>query len=204
MIHKKFKKYIFFIAAAGIIISGLWHTGILKLWYYGMSYIANNTNSFTTEYGELVPGEYDLIINLDDLESNIGKELYRDGKNRIYISWIDNTGKASTGGYRIGFRSQGEYSQNGAVLISGTVHTVTNDHSFSSNMSALMAAGYNGKTYSCNVYSTGGINYRDGDSFAFYLFPSDAYENGEVSLQEKGTVHITVTNLYKNVWTKKP
>lgn len=41
------------------------------------------------------------------------------------------------------------------------------------------------------------------DDFSFYIFPPEAYDSKEISLDEEGTVKLTVTNLYKNIWTKR-
>lgn len=195
-------KRLLILTAAAVAAAALWYTGIFGLLFNGISYIANDTKTYTQENSQIVPGQYELTVNLADLDSNIGKELYNDGSNRIYVSWIDNTRQVSTGGYRIGFRSCGEYSLNGAVLISGIAHKAVDNQSFTSDMSAKMTGVYNGKTYNCGVYGTSGLNYKDGDDFAFYLFPGDAYNNGEITLEEKGDIRLTVTKLYKNVWTK--
>lgn len=52
------------------------------------------------------------------------------------------------------------------------------------------------------MFSTSGL-IKDGDDFGFYVFPSKAYYNGEVSLNEKGIIELSIKNLYKNIWTKK-
>lgn len=151
--------------------------------------------------GYLIPDEYSISISLNDLKSNIGKELYNDGENKIYVSWIDNTGNSNTGGYRIGFRSIGKYSINGATLVSGARHETVNN-SFTTYMSAKMTARYKNKVYDSNEFGTNSLNYKDGDEFAFYIFPSEAYDNGEITLQESDIVELSIKNLYKNIWTK--
>ncbi|MCT4544474.1 MAG: hypothetical protein N4A63_13085 [Vallitalea sp.] len=57
----------------------LWLTGLIGLWTEGISYIANNTKKFSDEKGYILKGEYLISIDLSDLDSNIGKELYNDG-----------------------------------------------------------------------------------------------------------------------------
>ena len=186
-----------------VIILMLWGTGLIELWTKGIATIANNTKEFTDINGHVIQDEYTVSIDLDDLQSNVGKGLYDDGNNKIYISWIDNTGNSSSGGYRIGFRSRGHYSLTNATLVSGIHHATIGGNSYTSVLSAKMSVKYNNKVYNSREFGTSGLNYRDGDDFAFYIFPSELYENGEISLNEKGTVYLTVTNLYKNVWTKK-
>ncbi|MGO4108504.1 hypothetical protein [Paenibacillus sp. YAF4_2] len=144
----------------------------------------NNTEDSTDQNGEMMSEEYTVSIDLSDLESNVGKELYNDGTNKIVVLSVDNTGNANSGGYRISFRSKGTYS-------------------FTAEMSAKMTATYKNKYYESSVFGTGGINYKDGDEFAsFYIFPHEAYDQ-EITLQETGTVLLTVTNLYKNSWSRK-
>ncbi len=202
--RKKVNKIsIILVAIIAVIFAALWFTGIIGLWIHGMAYIADNTKTFTDTEGYVVQGEYSISINLDDLQSNLGKELYNDGSSKIYVSFIDNTGSTNTGGYEIGFRSSGEYSLSQATLVSGIHHKTVDESSFTMDMSAKMTAKYNGKIYISKEYGTSGLNYKDGDDFSFYIFPIEAYEKGEISLQEKGTVQLTVTNLYKNMWTKK-
>lgn len=203
LIMKSNGRKIGIISLLAIVLLTLWLLGMIGLWTSGMAHIANNTKEFTDRKGQVIQREYSMSIDLADLQSNIGKELYIDGTNRIYVSWIHNSGNSRTGGYQIGFRSSGQYSLNHATLISGVHHAAVGEHSFTSNMSAKMTARYNGKVYNSQQAGTSGLNYKDGDDFSFYIFPTDAYQSGEISLDEKGKVYLTVTNLYKNVWTRR-
>lgn len=180
----------------------IWRAGFLGLWQEGMAFIANNTQDFNDKNGNLIPGEYTLSIDLSDLKSNIGKEIYNDGEYRIYVSWIDNTGAINSGGYRIGFRSVGKYSLSGASLISGIQHKTVGEHSFTTVMTAKLQAEYKMQLYNSPTYGLTGLNYKSGDDFSFYLFPIMAYKRKEVTLEETGTVELTLSNLYKNIWTK--
>lgn len=186
-----------------IIIFILCFTIGIGLWLNGISYIANNAKKYSDEEGHIIENEYQISINLYDLESNIGKELYNDGESKIYVSWIDNTGSSNSGGYRIGFRSSGKYSLNGATLVSGACHETVDNKSFRTYMSAKMTAKYKDNIYNSSVLGTSGLNYKDGDEFAFYIFPSETYDKEEVSLNENGSVKLSIKNLYKNIWTKK-
>ncbi|MCK9860719.1 hypothetical protein [Paenibacillus sp. ATY16] len=177
--------------------SGLWF-----LTTEGMAAIANNTEDYTDQNGYVLPEAYKISIDLSDLDSNIGKELYDDGTYKIYVSSLDNTGSARSGGYRIGFRSKGTYSHHGASLVSGVWHKTVDEHSFTTIMSAKMAAAYNNKNYTSSQFAISGLNYKDGDDFGFYIFPSEAYGK-DISFQETGTVELTVTGLYRNSWSKK-
>jgi hypothetical protein len=198
------RKKILFITTPFVVVILLifWLTGMISLWTEGMSYIANNTNEFSDKKGHIVKGEYSISIDLSNLESNIGKELYKDENHRIYVSWID-PGRVNTGGYIIGFRSSGQYSLTDASLISGIHHATVNESSFTSSMTAKMISEYNGKIYDGSISGMGGLNYKDGDEFSFFIAHTNSNETNENLLNGKGIVDITVTNLYKNIWSNK-
>ncbi|WP_336770836.1 hypothetical protein [Paenibacillus sp. MMO-58] len=132
----------------------------------------------------------------------MGKELYNDGAHRIFVSWLDNVGLQG-GGYRIGFRAVGTYSRNGASLISGTQYKTLGENNFSIEMVAKMKSEYKGSIYESATYGGGGLNFKDGDEFSFYLFPNNAYEKDGITLNENGIVRLTVTGLYQNLWSRK-
>ncbi|SDW21236.1 hypothetical protein [Paenibacillus sp. CF384] len=190
------------IGAAVVVLLYYLLVGFPAAWTMQMADIANNTDKFTDKHGYTVPGEYSVTVDLADLESNVGKELYNDGAHRIYVMWFDNV-DLQGGGYRIGFRTVGTYSSNGASLISGTHHKTVGEHEFTSETSAKMTAEYNGNVYESATYGTSGINFKDGDEFSFYLFPNDAYKKDGITQDEKGTVRLTVTGLYQNLWSRK-
>lgn len=200
--YSRKKQAIFLIPVIVFILLVLWIPGVIGIWTEGIPNIAYNTEDFTDTKGHIVEGEYSVSIDLSNMESNIGKDLYNDGNHRIYVSWIDNTG-VDTGGFRIGFRSSGNYSLKNASLISGIHHATVDENSFTSNMSAKMTATYNGRSYNSSVFGISGLNYKDGDDFSFYIFPAEAYEKEEILLNEKGIVKLIVKDLYKNIWSKK-
>ncbi len=202
MKSKGIKIAIVSVSLIAVIVFSLWVTGIIGLWIDGMPYIVNSSDKIYPS-GNKIPGAYTISINLGDLESNIGKDLYNDGEYRIYVGWIDNTGNLNTGGYMIGFRSSGNYSLNGATLVSGLQHKVTDQYSYETVFTAEMVAEHNGNVYNSSIHGASGINYKDGDFFSFYIFPTEAYENGEITLDGKGTVDLTITNLFKNTWIRK-
>jgi hypothetical protein len=187
----------------GVLLFVFWLTGLLGLWIEGMRYVVSNTDKYNFEEGHMVDGEYSVSIDLSDLQSNMGKELYNDGTHKIYVSGVHNSGNKNTGAYEIGFRSSGHYSLTGASLVTGTQHMMIDESSFTSEVTAKMKSKYKGETYDVFYTGSSGINFRDGDEFSFSLFPHDAYDTKEISLDEKGMVEVTVTNLYKNIWSEK-
>lgn len=182
---------------AAIILTTLWLTGTIDLWINGISYVAGNIKVFSNT-GYTIQEEYSVSIDLGDLESNVGKDLYNDGTHRIYVARV----VFSDNRYEVGFRSSGKYSLSGATLVSGVNHFYKGG-SFYSEMSAKMVVEYNNKVYNSSNAGLSGLNFKDGDSFGFYLFPHEAYESGEISPNEEEIVNLTVSNLYKNIWIKK-
>lgn len=197
------KQWLLYIVCSMIIVLVCWWIGLFGIWISGISSIANNTNKFTHITGHVVEGEYSIDIDLSNLESALNKEIYNDGIHKIYVSYLNSTGNSDTGGFQIGFRSSGSYSLTGATLISGIHHETVKENAYKINMSAKMTAEYNGKLYESSEAWVSSLNYKDGDDFGFYIFPSHVYDSGEISIDEKGTVTLTLTNLYKNIWTKK-
>jgi hypothetical protein len=191
------------ILLAVLIVFTCWRIGLTGLWTEGIAFIANNTKDYDLEKGHFVKGDYSISIDLANLKSNIGKDLYNDGTYRIYVDWINTPRNMNTGEYRIGFRTSGKYSLDGATLISGNRYVRFDDHSFGEDFTAKMSARYHGKLYTSQESGQSGLNYKDGDEFAFYIFPSEAHEAKEISLNEKGEVVLTVSHLYKNKWHKR-
>lgn len=123
-----------------------WRTGLLELWSKGIPSIANNTEKYSDEAGYVLDGSCTIQIDLADIQSNIGKELYNDGRHKIIVEWINISG-VSVEGIHIGFRSFGDYSTDGATLISGVHHITNNDRSFSTLMTAKVIAKYKNNQY---------------------------------------------------------
>lgn len=87
-------------------------------------------------------------------------------------------------------------------MISGVHHLALGPQMFTSRMVAKMTAEYKGNSYNSSEAGHGGLNYKNGDDFSFYIFPSEAYAENEVTVNESGQVRITISHLYKNVWRK--
>ena len=178
----------------------IWLSGLLGTWPTGMPFIVGDTDKYHVEKGHTVKGTYSLTVDLTNLESNLGKDLYNDGTHRIYVTHIQTSDHV--GVYDIIFRSTGPYSLSGASLVSGIHHAMIRDHEFTSDMSAKMSTEIDGKTYENYPLGTSGINFRDGDEFGFYIGPTDVLETDDKILEEKESMKITVSNLYQNIWSK--
>ncbi len=172
----------------------------------GMSYIANDVDNYTYSLTN-VDADCVFTVDLDNLDSNTGKVIYHNNDGCRIIIHIVQKQDVNVGGYRIIFRSIGTYSINGAKLISGIYHEIWRDENSGNpygtyHMEATMKCIYNGKIYDSNVQGLSGISYKNGDSFGFYLFPSEAYKNGDVPLDNAGTAEIIISNLAINEWRR--
>ncbi len=172
----------------------LWFTGVFSLLTNGIRYIAGNVDEYST-HAKPVNGEYTVKIDLRELESNIGRTLYDDGKNKIYVSLVFAHNEVE---YQIYFRSVGTYSLNGATLVSAIEHAYS-DRGFTNIFHAKAKATYRGETFELFPSGSTGLNYRKGNEFGYYLFPHDK----TVSLEEATIIEVTLSNLYLNVWSKR-
>ena len=93
------------------------HSNAYGVWTRGLGYMNNSPDKYVLSYHE-IPGEYSLEIDLNDLESNVGKRIWQDGEQYIEVYLVDET----DGRYRIFFRSHGVYEMQKGNLISGTKH----------------------------------------------------------------------------------
>jgi len=184
-----------------IIYGMLRQAGYVGMWREGIAYAAGSLDKYSYDH-MVMDGEFEITINLDDLDSNKGKVLYDKDGLLIDVAVVDEVGIMG-GGYRIHFRSHGKYSVDQATLVSGIKHYATESRWYSSSNDADLRSEYNGKQYEGSVMGASGLNYKDGDMFSFYLFPQEAYKNKEVTFDKAGTVKVIVSNLSLNQWNKK-
>lgn len=186
--------------AAAVLLLGLWKSGYIDYWQHGIADIANDTASFTDEGGHVLEDAYSITLDLSNLDSNLGAELYNDGTHRIYLSWLRASDHFP--GYEVGFRSSGHYTRSGASLVSGIRHaTVDDGRSFTMDMSAVMTVDHT--AYIASPSGLSGLNYKEGDDFLFSIaLTEDAAARGEAPKQS-GTMTLTVADLYLNLWRKK-
>lgn len=179
---------------AGIVLI-LWASGYLGLWFSGITYIAADDENFS-RHAEPIDGEFTIRINLSDLESNEGEVLYDDGEHLVHIDEVFVQNETN---YQVSFRTLGNYSLLGATLVSGVEHR-DGPMGFNRIYQATGRATYRGMTYSLTPSGTTGLNYRDGGSFGFYLFPLD--REIVIDLETDAFIDVTISNLYMNSWTK--
>ncbi len=165
-------------------------TGITSFWINGLGYVAGNPEKYKVSH-EILEGSYSLKINLNDLESNNGKIIYNDRKNKIYIddiTWKDD-------GYRINFRSTGNYSLHGGTLISGIKHDYIENQGYFTIKTAQLIVLYKGNETQAKFIGVSSINYKDGDDFSFFIKPISEYSGDSITIK--------LVDLCKNTWNKK-
>ena len=184
------------IIVIGAIVLLLWFSGWLNLWINGIGVIANDIEGYELN-SYPIDGEYSLKLDLSDFESNEGIVLYDDGENQIYVNKVWGNDNSD---YQVSFRSSGTYNLRGATLVSGNEHKrVENGFTYDNQVDAT--ATYQGSNF--NIYSSGssGLNYKDGDSFGFYLFPHDK-EVG-LDIKKESIIEVKFSNLHMHKWEKK-
>ncbi|MBU9720865.1 MULTISPECIES: hypothetical protein [Bacillaceae] len=174
----------------------IWLSGVPGLLINGISHLSNNEDKYHN-MAHQVEGEFVVEIDLSDLESNEGKILY-DDKTQIYISHLNVENDSN---YEVIFRSSGNYNTSGASLVSGIEHATFNNEP-SKIFQAEAKATYGGETFVLSPATSTDLVYRDGDKFGFYLFPEG--EEVEIDLDTDPIIEVEVTNLYRNLWVKKP
>lgn len=179
-----------------LVIMGLvlWFSGLLNLWIKGMSVIANDVKNYSIN-SYPIDGEYTIRADLSDLESNKGKVLYNNGENQIYIENVI----VRKSNYEVYFRTSGTYDLKVATLVSGIEHART-ENGFTHINHVNAKATYLGDTFKINLSGTSGLNYRDGASFGFYLFPND--KDIKVDIEKDSIIELKLSNLYMNKWEK--
>ena len=183
-------------------VLGIWiHTsGYAVLQNGGLAYLQNSQDKYDLMH-QTDANAYTMEIDLNDLESNIGKRLWEDGEQYMEVVLVDGN-EQKYGGYRIFFQSHGMYDLSGGRLNSGIKHIRLGENSNTSELTAKLIATYNGVSYEANRQGQTGLNWHDGDMFGFYLFPDEAYDEG-VPLENAGKVTITLYNLTEHTWTRK-
>lgn len=163
--------------------------GHIGVWMDGFRFFNNDSYSYRNE---ILQGKYFIDIDLENIEANIGKVLFEHNNSKIVVYDITN----NNGVYEIVFRSYGNYSIDGGILLSGIKHTKT-DEGYLPDLITTAYTEYNGKVYEANISTISNLIYKDGDAFGFYLFPyADVVEEGS------NNVKIKIDNLCMNEWIK--
>ena len=157
-----------------------------------------------------------VTIDWDDVQSAVGKELYRDGDCVIYISDIQDD---HNGGYKIFFTAEGDYGYQSGRLVTPLSHENTinkkedivlgNIHQNWPNDATLQVKigdqiYSNQQWYGRAQSLEGGI-----DEIGYYMFASEYYDRGEMILTDEirtndNQVQIRLVGLREVVYDRKP
>ncbi|MGN7457412.1 hypothetical protein ACTHPH_21595 [Paenibacillus pasadenensis] len=176
-------------AAAGAWLYGY---GIMPIWQGGMAAIASDKERYSLDISTL-PGEYSMELDLTDLSANVGRDLYRHGDQRIWLSHLE----LNSGLLMACFRSDGTISWSGATLASGLRHA-RSDSGFGYTLEARMDVQAAGSVYEASGTGMSGINYRKGDMFCYFLFPDKAAEE---AAKKEGKALLVVEGLQLHRWS---
>ncbi|MEH6943783.1 hypothetical protein [Bacillus sp. JJ722] len=171
-------------------------SGWVSLWITGIAVIGNDVKNYHLQ-SYPVDGEYTVKIDLMDLGSNVGKVLYNDGENKIYVEKVLARDKSD---YQVYFRSSGTYSVREATLVSGLEHAIT-ENGFTTRNHVNATATYRRDSFKIYPSGSSGLNYKDGDSFGYYLFPHDKVI--DVDIEKDSFIEVKLSNLTMNKWKKK-
>lgn len=159
---------------------GVWHQGLQYMVYESHDYLKSSS---------LDENSYTIEIDLNDLDSNAGKRIYDNDDCYIEIDGMD-CNSVKQGGYRIFFRSHGVCDYVEGKLVSGIFY-----RGGATELSAALQTTYNGIVYHSSSCGYGPLGDDNSDTFGFYLFPTEVYENGAIPMENAGTVMVTLTNL---------
>ena len=173
-------------------------SGILGVATDGISYIAENMNDYSYSY-QKIDSAFEFSIDLKNPSKNIGKIVYQAEGCYIEISEI----QVNDNNAIVYFRTHGEYSRKSATLVSAIKHSSTPSHYFTYQNVATFENKYNGKSYICDLAGMSGLNHKDGDSFGYYLFPEEFFENEKNSIENITSVPVAISNLVINNWILK-
>lgn len=180
----------------------LLNNGTLGIFKNGIAFLQMDSN-YTTTYMKL--GDTPKVeLNLNDLERNLGKVVFSDGECTIDIEAMELTPEKE---YIVFFRTHGVYTLNEGRLISPLKHFVTENrfqtHDFAEGSGLKTSIG--NEIYLGTERAMMGLEYKDGDGFAYSLFPLENYEYGELLLEgdiKDSKVEIQFTGLVEHSWEK--
>ena len=184
-----------------LVIAGvLWRNGTIGIWRYGMAFLETDS-SYIVRSRELYNLNIEMQIDLNNLDSNVGKIIYNDGECKIEIKSVSY----ENGDYKVYFKSYGKYDRKGGILISPISHTndsLKQDVFIQTNVDDDL--NYLGKLY----YSSSLLKY--GDEYGFTILSSDILEEKienkkvkDIIKQDGVKVKVTLSNFIKYTWTRK-
>jgi len=182
------------------LIAGMLIFGLTMLSYSEYAHIMRNGLSYVEHFAsedyrftEHAVSDSDYVtINWDDVQSAVGKELYRDGDCVIYISDIQDD---RNGGYRIFFTAEGAYGYQSGRLVTPLSHKDTLEKDGATILSnihqnwpndAVLQVVIGDKTYSNAQWCARAQTMEPGiDEIGYSMFANEYYERGEMVLTDE-------------------
>ena len=150
---------------------------------------------------EIIPA-FEYSMSLREIKSQEGELIYVD-QDRGLTMEIGQAEGGKEGAvetkYTLTLASHGNFNKVYALLASP--HSYEDPTSNSSMMNFTMQVTYKGKTYHSEGLGFGGM--QDGDYVHFNLFPSSAYESGEITYEEEGMATVRISGMTRNIWFQK-
>ena len=196
-------------AALALVLAGVCflvvRLGIWGSWKYGLRYQFWNQNYNVVT--ELLPGTYQLELDLSDPASNVGAVLYEDAQGcRITVEQVD---RDAGGAYRVSFLAEGVCTPSGGQLVSGCYDLRTDKQAYTLERSAAMETSVGGEACGPSPYYLTWSMEKSDNHFGFFIFPIEQYERGELILSEElaaqdGHVTVSVTGLTRLTTQRLP
>ena len=189
----------------GVLLVGIVLLGLLlhplfddqwEIWDDGLSWMYVVSDTKYTLENEPVEGTYSVELNLDDLESNIGKDVFENGRSqRIMIDAIEKMPESNE--YLITLYSWCKYNVFGGKLVTFFEHNPRGGVEPQFVETANVVVHYEGQEYPCSLYSCLQLMRHEGDLCTYQVtLPEDA------NMKENNTAVLTINNLTENIWKR--
>lgn len=185
-----------------MIVSGIFYMKeeyIFEIWERGFHAMINYPEEFDTHSRGII-GEWKVDIDLENLESNLGKVVFeKDG----YSIVVDNVYSSGDNGenYCVNFMAYGKSDLNHGSIYSA-LRSVPRDGGTSVHMEAQVKINCNGVEYTPEIRGWGS-HPKNGQQFDYYVYPFEA-QNIEFPNGKSKQVTIIFETLVYQEWNRVP
>lgn len=184
----------------GILLFGALYHIILKdqwyVWDNGLAWMYMESDTKYTLENKPLEGTYSVELDLDDLESNIGKDVFKNGRSqRILIDSIEKIPESND--YLVTLYSWCKYSVFGGKLVTFFAHNPFGGVEPQMVETANVMVQYGGQEYPCSIYRCLQLMRHEGDLCTYWVTLPEA-----VNISENNTAVLTISNLTENTWTR--
>lgn len=167
-----------------------------EIWDDGLSwmYVVSGTKYILEN--EKVDGTYSVELDLVDLESNVGKDVFKNGRSqRIMIDSIEKIPESNE--YLLTLYSWCKYNVFGGKLVTFYEHNPIGSEEKQMIETANVVVQYKGQDYPCSVYRCFQLMRHEGDLCTYQVtLPED------INIEEDNTAVLRISNLTENIWTR--